>query len=117
MFDILTIIGTRPQFIKAAPVSKIFINEGINEIIINTGQHYDWNMSKSFFDELELPEPDINLGVGSGTQAQQTGQIMIKYEELLMKESSDICLVSQKKNATQTNIIEKVMPPPVTLSP
>ncbi len=77
------IVGNRPQFIKLAAVSKELQKRGYKEIIIHTGQHYDKNMSDIFFEELKLPKPHRNLGIGSGTHAQMTGQAMIKIEEVL----------------------------------
>lgn len=98
---IVSIIGARPQFIKAAVVSKEFIKrDGIEEILVHTGQHYDENMSKVFFDELEIPKPDYNLGVGSASHAVQTGQMLIKTEELLMSEKPDWVLVYGDTNST-----------------
>ena len=80
---IMHIVGNRPQFIKLAAVSKELQKRGYKEIIIHTGQHYDKNMSDIFFEELKLPKPHRNLGIGSGTHAQMTGQAMIKIEEVL----------------------------------
>ena len=74
---VLTVVGARPQFIKAAPVCKVLRSEGHREILVHTGQHYDPEMSRVFFDEMDLPEPDFNLGVGSGSHGAQTGQMMI----------------------------------------
>ena len=101
MKKIVTVIGARPQFIKAAPVSKAFSNcSEIEEIIVHTGQHYDTGMSKIFFDELEIPEPDYNLDVGSGSHAVQTGEIMKCLEKVLLKENPDILLVYGDTNST-----------------
>ena len=84
MLSILTIIGSRPQFIKAAPVSSALQNAGINEIIVNTGQHYDFNMSDIFINELNIPKPNYNLNVGSNTHAKQTSDIICKLEEIIL---------------------------------
>ena len=73
---ILTILGARPQFIKAAPVSKALRGAGIQEFLLHTGQHYDYGMSQVFFDELNIPQPDVNLGVGSGPHGWQTAQML-----------------------------------------
>lgn len=75
---ILTVIGARPQFIKASVVSRAIRDRGIKEILVHTGHHYDNNMSEIFFKELDIPEPDYNLGIGSGTQGMQTGLVCLK---------------------------------------
>ena len=92
------IAGARPNFMKIAPIIEAIQNYQSQETslsfrLIHTGQHYDKNMSDNFFTQLGIPEPDINLEVGSGTQAEQTANIMIRYEKLLLDKSSDICLV------------------------
>ena len=80
MNHIITIIGTRPQYIKAAPISNMFIKNKINEIIIDTGQHYDFNMSEIFIKELNLPKPKFNLNIGSKSHSQQISEIILKLE-------------------------------------
>jgi len=105
---IVTVIGARPQFVKAAPISKAIRAhnqaEGqtlhIQDIIIHTGQHYDANMSDVFFQELEIPPPTYNLGVGSGSHATQTGQMLIQLEGLLQTERPDILLLYGDTNST-----------------
>lgn len=92
------IAGARPNFMKIAPIIERierFESEGknISYRLIHTGQHYDKKMSGDFFEELGIPDPDVNLGAGGGTQAEQTAAIMIGYEKLLMSESTDVCLV------------------------
>lgn len=92
------IAGARPNFMKIAPIIDAIHkaqNEGkdIHYRLVHTGQHYDKNMSGSFFEELGIPEPHFNLGAGGGTQAEQTAAIMIGYEKLLLQEKSDLCLV------------------------
>jgi UDP-N-acetylglucosamine 2-epimerase (non-hydrolysing) len=92
------IAGARPNFIKIAPIIEAIKkrkSEGvaIDYRLIHTGQHYDKNMSGSFFEELNIPAPDHNLEAGSGTQAQQTARIMTGYEEILLEKPSDLCIV------------------------
>jgi UDP-N-acetylglucosamine 2-epimerase (non-hydrolysing) len=92
------IAGARPNFMKIAPIIDAIIKEKTAGVdlsfrLIHTGQHYDKNMSDSFFEQLNIPQPDINLGAGGGTQAEQTAAIMIGYEKLLLQEKSDLCLV------------------------
>lgn len=96
---IITVLGARPQFIKAAAVSNR-IREKHEEKIVHTGQHYDENMSKVFFDELQIPMPDYNLSVGSGNHGYQTGHMLIKIEEILEKEKPDCLLVYGDTNST-----------------
>ena len=96
---IVTVIGARPQFIKASVVSKK-LRRKFNEIIIHTGQHYDKNMSDIFFEQLNIPKPDYNLGIGGGTHAYQTGNMMIGIEEILLKEKPDFVLVYGDTNST-----------------
>lgn len=92
------IAGARPNFMKIAPLIKAIEQkqkEGkkIRYRLVHTGQHYDRNMSDSFFEQLGIPDPDVNLGGGGGTQAEQTAKIMMGYEKLLMESPSDLCLV------------------------
>ncbi|MES2794765.1 MAG: UDP-N-acetylglucosamine 2-epimerase (non-hydrolyzing), partial [Bacteroidota bacterium] len=92
------IAGARPNFMKIAPIIEAIKNAQKNGIslyfrLIHTGQHYDKKMSGSFFEELGIPDPDVNLGAGGGSQAEQTAAIMIGYEKLLLEKSADLCLV------------------------
>src|SRR3972149_4108935 len=96
---VVTIIGARPQFVKAAAVSHV-LRKVCKEVLIHTGQHYDDNMSKVFFDELDIPQPDFNLGVGSNNHGAQTGVMLARIEELLIKERPDWVLVYGDTNST-----------------
>jgi len=92
------IAGARPNFMKIAPIIKEIQKRQEKDVdihfrLVHTGQHYDKNMSQTFFDELGIPKPDANLGAGGGTQAEQTAKIMIEYEKLLHHESPDLCIV------------------------
>ncbi len=92
------IAGARPNFMKIAPIIDALNaaetrGGSLDFRLVHTGQHYDRAMSGSFFEELGIPDPDINLEVGSGTQAEQTAAIMVAYEKVLLKEMSDLCLV------------------------
>lgn len=98
---LLTIIGARPQFIKAATVSRaIAESEGIREVIVHTGQHYDANMSDIFFEELSIPRPDHHLGIGGGPHGQMTGRQLEAIEQVLMQEKPDMVLVYGDTNST-----------------
>lgn len=96
----MTIIGARPQFIKASVVSKALRNQGVKEILVNTGQHYDDNMAKIFFEEMGIPRPDYNLGVGSGTHAAQTSASLVGIENIILDEKPDALIVYGDTNAT-----------------
>ena len=98
---IITILGNRPQFIKAARISKYIIDHShIQETLIHTGQHYDKNMSDIFFDELCIPSPKYNLGVGSATHGKQIARMLEKIEEILMQEKPDAVMVYGDTNST-----------------
>ena len=97
---IATVVGARPQFIKAAPVGRALHDAGHHEILVHTGQHYDDTMAQVFFRELEIPAPDVNLGVGSGSHGAQTGQMLIRLEETLLAEKPDWVLVYGDTNST-----------------
>jgi UDP-GlcNAc3NAcA epimerase len=98
---IATIVGARPQFIKAAVVSRALRRrEGVKEIIIHTGQHYDDNMSTVFFEELEIPKPDINLGIGGGTHGENTGRMIEAIEKALKEIKPDKLLVYGDTDST-----------------
>ena len=99
---VLTIIGARPQFIKAAVVSRAFQEHcpKVQEIIVHTGQHYDANMSDVFFDDLEIPKPDYNLGIGGGTHGQNTGRMVESLEGLMISIKPDWVLVYGDTDST-----------------
>jgi UDP-N-acetylglucosamine 2-epimerase len=96
---IVTIVGARPQFIKAAALSRELRRQH-REVLVHTGQHYDYEMSGIFFDGLEMPPPDINLGVGSGSHGAQTGAMLSKIEEVLVAERPDWMVVYGDTNST-----------------
>ncbi|HOG45002.1 MAG TPA: UDP-N-acetylglucosamine 2-epimerase (non-hydrolyzing) [Anaerolineae bacterium] len=97
---VLTVVGARPQFIKAAPVSKALWEAGHHEYLVHTGQHYDYGMSQVFFDELGIPEPDANLAVGSGPHGWQTARMLEGIERRLLEERPDWVLVYGDTNST-----------------
>lgn len=99
---IVTILGARPQFIKAATVSRVISDQRdkLEEIIIHTGQHYDYKMSDLFFEELNIPKPHVNLAVGSGHHGEQTGEMLRLIERELMKLKPDLVLVYGDTNST-----------------
>ena len=102
---IVTVVGARPQFIKAATVSRELKKAGFNEVIIHTGQHFDDNMSKIFFDEMEIPKPDYNLDVHSLSHGAMTGRMIEKIEKVLVKESPDYLIVYGDTNSTLAGAI------------
>jgi UDP-GlcNAc3NAcA epimerase len=103
---LLTIIGARPQFIKAGSVSReVAKQKEIKEIIVHTGQHYDANMSDIFFEEMKIPKPDYFLGIGGKSHGAMTGQMMEKIEEVALKEKPDLIMVYGDTNSTLAGAI------------
>lgn len=101
MLKIVTIVGARPQFVKAAVLSRVIGNtDGVEEILVHTGQHYDHNMSEVFFDEMEIPKPHYNLNVNGLSHGAMTGQMLEKIEGVLQKEQPDWVLVYGDTNST-----------------
>jgi len=106
---IILILGARPQIIKSAPLINIVRDDpDVNLHIVHTGQHYDYEMSKQFFDELNLPEPMVNLNIGSGTHAWQTGKMMIGLEKLLLDEKPSLVLVPGDTNSALAGALAAV---------
>lgn len=98
---VLTVVGARPQFIKAATVSRIIRNtRQVSEVIVHTGQHYDRNMSDVFFKELDIPRADIHLGIGSATHGRQTGRMLESIEQSMLKVKPDWVLIYGDTNST-----------------
>lgn len=98
---IILVVGARPNFMKIAPILREMApHPQFHPLVVHTGQHYDEKMSQVFFDDLHLPRPDINLEVGSGTHAQQTAQVMLRFEPVLVEHQPDIVLVVGDVNST-----------------
>ncbi len=96
---VLTVVGARPQFIKAAVVSHV-LRKKHQEVLVHTGQHFDYNMSQQFFDELSIPAPDYNLGISGGSHGEMTGRMLIELEKVLQKEQPDWVLLYGDTNST-----------------
>lgn len=97
---VLTVVGARPQFIKAAPVSRALGEAGHTEFLVHTGQHYDYKLSRVFFEEMQLPEPAVNLEVGSGSHGWQTGQMLMGLEMTMQQQRPHYVLVYGDTNST-----------------
>ncbi|MBI1223994.1 MAG: UDP-N-acetylglucosamine 2-epimerase (non-hydrolyzing) [Bacteroidetes bacterium] len=105
MNKILSIVGARPNFIKAAPVTKALAIMGFNEVMVHTGQHYDANLSDNLFIELEIPKPSYNLGIGSGRQAWQLGEMIANIDEVIDIEKPNAVVVFGDTNSTAAGAI------------
>jgi UDP-GlcNAc3NAcA epimerase len=108
MIKIVTIVGARPQFIKAAAVSRAiqhFKSESISEVIVHTGQHYDENMSDVFFSELDIPQPEYNLAISGGSHGSMTGRMLEAIEGVLHKEKPEWVLIYGDTNSTLAGAI------------
>lgn len=97
---ILIVAGARPNFMKIAPLIRELSNKGLSWKLVHTGQHYDYEMSKIFFDDLGIPEPDYYLEAGPGTHAEQTAKIMVKFEDVCLNEQPDLIMVVGDVNST-----------------
>lgn len=97
---VINVVGARPNFMKVAPLHRAFQEADIDSLIVHTGQHYDEQMSDIFFEQLEMPEPDVYLGVGSGSHAEQTARIMTAFETVVEDEMPDLVLVVGDVNST-----------------
>ena len=109
MKKIVTVVGARPQFIKLAVVSRVLRHQPeLQEVLVHTGQHYDHNMSDVFFEEMDIPKPDYNLGISGGTHGEMTGKMLIEIEKVLMKEQPDLLLVFGDTNSTMAAALAAV---------
>ena len=103
---IIHVVGARPNFMKAAPVlAALGRFPQVKQTLVHTGQHYDANMSDIFFQQLEMPAPDLNLEVGSGSHAQQTAEIMSRLEPVLLERQPDLLLVYGDVNSTMASAV------------
>src|SRR5438128_4336037 len=98
---ILHVVGARPNFMKVAPIlGRLRSHAGVEQVLVHTGQHYDAKMSDVFFQDLGMPAPDVHLGVGSGSHAQQTAKVMVEIEPVLLREKPDVVVVAGDVNST-----------------
>jgi UDP-GlcNAc3NAcA epimerase len=100
MKKILTILGARPQFIKAAAVSRAISKSSLKEVIVHTGQHFDKNMSDIFFDQMEIPRPDYNLDIHSLSHGAMTGRMLEEIEKVIQKEQPEAVMIYGDTNST-----------------
>jgi len=97
---IVNVVGARPNFMKMAPLVRCLEERGVEQILVHTGQHYDDNMSKVFFEDLRMPAPDIYCGVGSGSHAEQTARVMVEFEKICLEHRPDLVVVVGDVNST-----------------
>src|SRR5262245_9224669 len=97
---VLHVVGARPNFMKAAPLLRVLRTRGMAQVLVHTGQHYSANMSDIFFQQLGIPEPDVNLGVGSGSHAFQTAEVMVRLEPVMQEQKPDLVVVYGDINST-----------------
>jgi UDP-N-acetylglucosamine 2-epimerase (non-hydrolysing) len=97
---IILVVGARPNFMKIAPIYAELARRGVKQLLLHTGQHYDENMSKVFFEDLGMPEPDIYLGIGSGSHAEQTAKVMVEFEKVCFKHEPSMVVVVGDVNST-----------------
>ncbi|MHA6513708.1 non-hydrolyzing UDP-N-acetylglucosamine 2-epimerase [Tessaracoccus sp. Z1128] len=105
---VVSIVGARPQFVKLAPIAQAMAAEGIQHSVIHTGQHYDVNMSEAFFRDLRIPDPDVHLGVGSGSHGVMTGRMLEQLDPILMEMKPDWVLVYGDTNSTLAGTVAAV---------
>ncbi len=98
--EIILVVGARPNFMKIAPLYAELKRRGVKQILLHTGQHYDKNMSKVFFEDLGMPEPDIYLGIGSGSHAEQTAKVMVEFEKVCIEHQPSMVVVVGDVNST-----------------
>ena len=109
MKKIVTVVGARPQFIKLAVVSRVLRRQSeFQEVLVHTGQHYDRNMSDVFFEEMDIPKPDYNLGISGGSHGEMTGRMLMQIEKVLLKEQPDLLLVFGDTNSTMAAALAAV---------
>lgn len=109
MKKIVTVVGARPQFIKLAVVSRVLRQQPeLQEVLVHTGQHYDHNMSDVFFEEMDIPKPDYNLGISGGSHGEMTGRMLIEIEKVLIKEQPDMLLLFGDTNSTMAAALAAV---------
>src|SRR5215470_13659070 len=97
---VLHVVGARPNFMKAAPLLRVLRSRGMQQVLVHTGQHYSANMSDVFFTQLAIPQPDVNLEIGSGSHAWQTAEVMARFEPVVLERQPDVVLVYGDVNST-----------------